>query len=83
MPRPVLCQLSYALGSVAANEDCAPGLPGIGSGMSDYEQSADDGEREDDYALDKGNLDDAEEAKEDDLLREQDDVVPERDEGEE
>jgi hypothetical protein len=41
--------------------------------MSDYEhQDGGDG-REDDYALDKGNLDDAEEAKEEDLERERGD----------
>ena len=51
--------------------------------MSDYEESTGGGEREDDYALDKGNLDEVEEANEEDLRREQDDVIPERDEGEE
>jgi hypothetical protein len=39
--------------------------------MSDYESDQrNPDEREDDYALDKGNLDEAEEAKEDDLQRE-------------
>ena len=38
--------------------------------MSDYEQD-DSTEREDDYALDKGNLDPSEEAKEDDLRSDQ------------
>ena len=39
--------------------------------MSDYELQDGGDEQEDDYALDKGNLDAAEEAKEDDLLRDQ------------
>ena len=38
--------------------------------MSDYEQQDTGDEREDDYALDKGNLDETEEAKEEDLARE-------------
>ena len=39
--------------------------------MSDYEQATDEPEeREDDYALDKGNLDDSEEEQEEDLDRE-------------
>jgi hypothetical protein len=38
--------------------------------MSDYELNQPD-ESEDDYALDKGNLDEREEAKEEDLQREQ------------
>ena len=37
--------------------------------MSEYELNKPD-EREDDYALDKGNLDESEEAKEEDLQRE-------------
>ena len=49
--------------------------------MSDFEQE-DGEEREDDYALDKGNLDDSEEAKEDDLLREQEGKGYGGDEGE-
>jgi hypothetical protein len=54
--------------------------------MSDYEESTESTdeakEREDDYALDKGDLDDAEEAKEDDLLREQEGAGYGVDEGE-
>jgi hypothetical protein len=69
----VLCQLSYAPRLVAANEDCTRGLRGIRSGMSDYEQQDGGDEREDDYALDKGNLDETEEAKEEDLDRERED----------
>jgi hypothetical protein len=41
--------------------------------MSDYEQQDGGDEREDDYALDKGNLDETEEAKEEDLDRERED----------
>ena len=50
--------------------------------MSDYEQGSDKEEREDDYALDKGNLDEPEEAKEDDLQREQEGKGYGEDEGE-
>jgi hypothetical protein len=49
--------------------------------MSDYEQSSSE-KGEDDYALDKGNLDEAEEAKEDDLQREQEGKGYGDDEGE-
>jgi hypothetical protein len=65
--RPVLCQLSYA--PRFAEQDCTGRLAGIRSGMSDYE-------------LDKGNLDDTEEAKEDELQAEQEGKGYGGDEGE-
>ncbi|MDQ3822600.1 MAG: hypothetical protein M3321_05105 [Actinomycetota bacterium] len=49
--------------------------------MSEYERD-EATEREDDYALDKANLDETEEAKEDDLRREQEGHGYGEDEGE-
>ena len=49
--------------------------------MSDFEQD-DQTEREDDYALDKGDLDEPEQAKEEDLQREQEGHGYGEDEGE-
>jgi hypothetical protein len=46
-------------------------ISGIRFAMSDYEsEQRNPDERENDYALDKGNLDEAEDAKEEDLQRE-------------